>query len=100
MAPLKRVSLAVVNAGVRANVVTRQFGQVGRLRRYPPGAKPGISRLHRVGLFPKSSHCRHSEREAGKSLEFGAWWRPVSARHFVSRAISFRFRFSLTGDVL
>jgi hypothetical protein len=28
MALLKRVSLAVVNAGVRANIVTRQFGQV------------------------------------------------------------------------
>ena len=28
MALLKRVSLAVLNAGVRANIVTRQFGQV------------------------------------------------------------------------
>jgi hypothetical protein len=52
MALLKRVSLAVVNAGVSANIVTRQFGQVVDFDVTHPGPNQGFLGFTVLVCFP------------------------------------------------
>jgi hypothetical protein len=93
----ERVSTSVVefgrvqDQGVWSNVIARQSRRVVRFDVFQ--ANRGIHRLHRAGLMRLSTYCRRYEREAGEARDFGAWSIPVSARHFASRAASFRFRF-------
>jgi hypothetical protein len=75
---LKRVSLSVVDAGFRATVVTRQFGQVVDFGVFRPGPNQGFLGFTALVCFPNRVIAVVRNGKPANRWSSGAWWRPVS----------------------